>query len=93
MSTIPTIYADDTDASWDFTVTSRDGENVDWVSPLVAVKGAGYTVAATWLGTASATRVLRVPLVGLAVGNHSLYLRVPNGTDVHLGAVRVRTRT
>lgn len=92
MAANPQIFTDDTDASWTFTITSRDDTVVDWVSPVVAVGGAGYTVAATFLGSAATTRTLRVPLVGLAEGTHRLYLKVPNGTDLLLGRVEVLPR-
>lgn len=92
-TTQPTIYTDDTDPSWTFTIKSRDTTVVDWASPLVAIGTGSYTVAATWLGSADTTRQLRVPLTGLTAGTHSLYLKVPTGTDIALGRVVVKART
>lgn len=89
---IPVVYTDDPDASWTFTLTSRDATVVDWVSPLVAVDGGLYTVAGTFLGSAATTRQIRVPLTSLAAGLHRLYLKVPTGTDVLLGDVHVKVR-
>lgn len=92
MATQPTIYTDDPDASWTFTITSRDDTEIDWASPVVAIGSAGYTVNATWDDAASTERRLRVPLVGLTAGVRTLYLRVPSGTDIALGTVNVRAR-
>jgi hypothetical protein len=89
----PVIYSDDTDASWTYTITSRDSTVVDWVSPLVAIGTAGYVVAATFLGSAATTRQIRVPLTGLSVGSYTLYLKVPNGTDIRLGRITVAARS
>lgn len=89
----PTIYLDDPDPFWTFTVKSADGTDVDWASPVVAIGPGSYTVTGTWLGSASATRKLSVPLAGLTAGTKRLYLRVPSGTDIQLGQVFVRNRT
>lgn len=87
-----TIYADDPEAFWDFTVTSRDGADLDWATPLVAAGSGDYLLSGTWQGTAGPTRDLRVPLDTLAVGLHNLYLRVPGGTDFLIGQVYVAER-
>lgn len=88
----PVVYTDDPDAHWTFTITDRDGTVLDWASPQVAVNGGAYNVAATWLGTAAATRKLKVPLDTLDAGLYELYLQVPSGNDIFLGQVRVRLR-
>lgn len=87
MAGTPTVYTDDTDPSWTFTVRSGDGTDVDWATPVVAVGSGDYTIDATWLGDPAATRRLRVPLDGLTAGGHTLYLQVPNGADIKLGNV------
>lgn len=92
MATIPTVYSDDPDASWTFTITSRDATQIDWASPVVAIGSGDYEVAATWDTDAGTTRTLRVPLVGLTKGDKTLYLRVPLGTDISLGTIRVQDR-
>ena len=88
----PEVYTDDTDASWTFTITSRDGGDVDWATPLVAIDGGAYDVAATFLGSAAATRQIRVPLGSLTAGVKTLRLKVPNGTDILLGRIQVKAR-
>lgn len=92
MST-PVVYTDDPDAAWTFTVTAADGANLDWATPKVATGGGTYTLTATWLGTASPTRKIKVPLDTLAAGAHALYLQVPSANDFKLGVVHVRDRT
>jgi hypothetical protein len=90
---LPIVYTDDTDATWTFTITSRDGTtDVDWVSPVVAINDGLYDVTATFLGSASPTRQIRVPLGSLTAGKKTLRLKVPNGTDILLGQVQVKTR-
>jgi hypothetical protein len=88
----PTVYTDDVDATWTFTITSRDGTDVDWVSPLAAIDGGLYNIACTFIGSAAATRQIRVPLGSLTAGVKTLRLKVPNGTDVLLGKVQVKAR-
>jgi FlaG/FlaF family flagellin (archaellin) len=90
---LPIVYTDDVDATWTFTVSSRDGTtNVDWVSPVAAIDGGTYTVACTFLGSAAPTRQIRVPLGSLTAGVKTLRLKVPNGTDILLGKVHVVAR-
>ena len=86
-----TVYSDDTDAYVDRQVTDNSGGTLDW-TPLVAVDAGPYDVAASWQGDPGPTRTLRVPLVGLAVGTHRLYLNVPGGTNLSLGSVHVTAR-
>ena len=88
-----TVYTDDPDAYVTFTVRSADGANVDWSSPVVAIGPGDYQVAATWLGDPAPSRQIKVPIVGLAVNSYRLYLRVPNGTDIKLGDIRVSARS
>lgn len=88
----PLVYADDPDASWVFTVTDGDGQDLDWASPVVAVGSADYTLTATWLGDPAPTRKLKVPLDTLTTGSDTLYLRVPGANDIKLGRVRVEDR-
>jgi len=92
MTTQPVIYTDDTDPSWTFTIRSKDDTLVDWLSPLVAVGASGYTIAATWDSDPATTRTLLVPLSTVTVDS-TLYLKVPNGTDIKLGRVLVRARS
>lgn len=58
----------------------------------VAVKDGAYTVTATWQGDVGPTRTLRIPVAGLAEGLHRLYLSVPGGNDLDLGAVQMIAR-
>lgn len=88
----PTVYLDDPDPSWTFTITSRNELEVDWDNPVVAIGPGDYEVNATWEGDAGTSRTLRVPLDGLTAGTKQLYLRVPNGTDIALGTVWVVAR-
>jgi hypothetical protein len=92
MST-PTVYADDPDAHWTFDVDSAAGDTLDWTPVLVAAKAGPYEIPATWLGDPAPSRQLRVPLDTLAVGVHTLYLKVPGGNDFALGTVNMRDRT
>lgn len=86
------VYTDDPDASWTFTVRSKDDTEIDWSGPLVAIGPAGYVVSGTWETAAGTTRVLRVPLVGLTAGTHRLYLKVPGGADRPMGTVTALVR-
>lgn len=90
--TTPTVYTDDPDASWTFTVTDRDGADLDF-TPLVAWRAGEYVLAGEWLGTVGATRKLQVPLDTLPEGSHALYLQVPGGVDFRLGVVFVQARS
>lgn len=90
-----TVYTDDADAFVQWTVTDTDGSNLDWADPTIAVGTAAY-ISASWQGSASPTRVIRlqVPLgLGLAPGVYGAYLKVPNGSDFHLGQIAVLDRT
>lgn len=91
-ATTPVVYADDPDAAWTFEVTDPDGNTLDF-NPLVATGSGAYDITATWLGDPAPVRNIRVPLAGLAGGiHHNVYLKVPGGNDIRLGAVEVRTR-
>lgn len=85
-------FTDDTDAFADFTITDADGVNLDWAT-LVAIDAGAYNVTGVWQGVVGATRVLRVPLTGVAAGRHQLYLSVPNGNDLYLGMIAMTVRT
>lgn len=90
-----TVYNDDADAFVAWTVTDTAGQTLDWSDPQIAV-GAGDYTSASWEGAAGSTREVRlsVPLgLGLSVGDHRAYLKVPNGNDFFLGTISVRTRT
>lgn len=93
--TIPVIYADDPDAHVDWQVNEDNGVTLDWATPTAAIDDGDYTVTAQWLGDPGAQRWLRVPLTGLAArtGGYNIYLRVPGGSDIHLGTVYVRDRS
>lgn len=88
----PVVYTDDPDASWTFTITDADGNNLTWTPVEVAVDEAGYLLTATWLGTAAPTRKLKVPLDTVLAGYHQLYLKVPGANDILLGKVSVYDR-
>lgn len=92
MTDIPTIYADDPDPTWTFTVTDSQGDDVDWATPVVAIDDGAYEVTGEWQGAAAPSRQIKVPLDDLAAGIHRLYLRVPNGVDILLGKVNVQPR-
>lgn len=89
---VPTAFADDTDAYFDFEVTDKTGANLTFTA-LVAVDAGSYSITGTWQGTAAPTRTLRVPSIGIAAGRHNLYLQVPSGGDFLLGRVVVQNRT
>ena len=98
MTTTPTVYTDDTDASWVFTIPPDPAvdnpPNLDWANPKVAAGAGTYTLTATWLGDPAPTRKLKVTLTGLAAGKtYTLYLQVPGGVDFKLGNVRVADRS
>lgn len=92
MSVYPIRYTDDPDAHVTYPITSEAGQTLDFAAQ-VAVGSAGFTVAATWEGDPDTTRNLRVPLSGVEVGMHHLYLQVPGDNDVPLGIVSVRSRS
>jgi hypothetical protein len=87
-----TVYFDDPDASWTFTVTDKAGNDLDWTPVEVAADSGPYDLTATWEDVPSASRKLKVSLAGLAAGMHRLYLKVPGGNDLTLGSVYVRVR-
>lgn len=91
MTEQPVVLSDDTDASWTFNVEDPDGNDLTF-EPTVAIGAGAYDITASWLGTVGPTRRLRVPLTGLEPGNHAVYLHVPGGNDVRLGAVHVHRR-
>jgi hypothetical protein len=94
MTEQPVVLADDPDASWSFDVTDPDGNDLTFDPPMVAIGAGDYTVEAAWVGAPAPTRRLRIPLTGLTPGRrHTVYLKVPGGNDVQLGAVYVRQRT
>lgn len=86
------VYTDDPDATWTFTVTSKDETEIDWATPMVAIRSGAYQ-AATWVGPAGTTRQVRVSFAGVTAGRGAnVYLQVPNGTDLLLGTVDVKER-
>lgn len=94
MSDIPTVYDDDDDAHVDWEQTDRDGNNLDWPNPTVAIGPGAYDIAATWLGDPAPTRTIRVPLAGIPGGGvRAVYLKVPGGSDILLGHVHIQTRS
>lgn len=94
MSDPPIIYTDDEDAHVDCRVNEQNGVTLDWADPMAAVGPGTYTIAAQWLGDPATTRWLRVPLSGLTArtAGYNIYLKVPGGSDIHLGLVYVRDR-
>ena len=91
----PIVFLDDADAFVAFDVTDRDGQNVDWASPQIAIGGGSY-LSAAWQGSPAPTREIRLAMpngLSLAEGVHSVVLKVPNGNDFTLGAVYVTSRS
>jgi hypothetical protein len=89
---LTTILADDPDAYVDREITDAAGADLTFTAN-VAIGTAAYTTAGTWQGDVGPKRVLRVPVAGLAVGTHRMYLQIPGGNDLDLGRVRVVART
>ena len=85
------VFADDEDAHVDRVVSDAQGNDLTF-TPLVAVDGGAYEVAATWQGDPGPSRTLRVPVGSLLPGSHRLYLQVPGGNDLSLGSVHVMER-
>src|SRR5690606_19437722 len=86
-----TVYADDADAYVDRIVTDAAGTDLTF-EPAVAVGAGDFDITATWLGDAAPSRTLRIPVAGLEVGTHRLYLSVPGGNDLDLGGVNITAR-
>jgi hypothetical protein len=88
------VYDDDPDSYVEWSVTDAQGQNLDWADPKIAIGGAAYSNA-EWRGVAAPTRTIRIypSGLGLAPGVHQTYLRIPNGTDIRLGAFVIVTRT
>ena len=94
MSDIPIIYSDDTDAVIErWKVTDRTGQDLAG-SPVVALDGDDYTIAATWIDLIGSSRTLRVPIdaTTLGTGVHTAYLRVVGGSDIVLGQFMIAAR-
>jgi hypothetical protein len=88
-----TVWTDDPDASWTFTVTDGEDNDLDWTPAAVAAGAGTFDLTATWLGDVGPVRKLKVDLDTLAANNYTLYLQVPGGNDVVLGTVAVRDRS
>lgn len=90
LSTV-TVYADDPDAYVDRLVTAASADPLTF-TPTVAAGDGAYVIAATWQGSPTSSRVLRVPTADLETGSHHLYLSVPGSNDLDLGWVCVIDR-
>lgn len=91
---MPIVYLDDADAFASWEVTDRQGQDVDWASPQIAIDGGSY-LSAAFQGSPAPTREIRLPMpLGLSLepGRHTAHLKVPNGNDFALGIVYVRAR-
>lgn len=92
---MPIVYLDDADAFASWTVTDKQGQNLDWASPQIAIDSGSY-LSATWQGSAAPTREIRLPMangLSLTAGVHTAHLKVPGGNDFELGGVYVKARS
>lgn len=90
------LYADDPDVHIDYPVTDADGGTLDWAATVTITDTAGTAteVTGTWQGVATqdgdaTVRDLRVSLVGLEAGLHSLRLAISGDNDLFLGNVHL----
>ena len=96
MSDLQIRYTDDADAYTDWIVGPKvvqpDSPDITF-TPTIAVKDGDYTVTGVWQSDVGPSRTLRVPVAGLPVGSHRLYLQVPGGNDLSIGTVHMVARS
>lgn len=82
----------DPDAHVTYTLTERNGNPLDFVPTVTAVRGGtSAELDAAWEGDPDPVRDLRVDLAGFTTpgGYWDLWLSVPGDNDIRLGAVQM----
>ena len=91
---MPIVHTDDADAFASWEITDRQGQDLDWANPKIAIDE-GIYLAAAWQGSPGPIREIRLPMplaLSLDPGSHEAHLEVPNGNNFTIGVVYVRAR-